>query len=272
MFFTASFYCLLPFIAVCGTIIKNDFRGVLVALYIALGVCVALEFVFVPWFLKVMWPDPSKKSLLLKMICASLFVAVGVISMYISDNRTEFAYTMLLGLVFGWLGDFFLHVNSTQTCFGIGFTSFLIGHIVYIISYVRALNNIFPDYPVISLAEVGVALGLGAIALICYNKLKLDMPGIFVKLSMGTYFLILVTMFIKATALGVNYMLSGGEYGIVALLVLVLGSLCFVMSDVVLGVIMFGGLKKNYPIKIFNIVTYFAGQVLLASSILFIKG
>ena len=258
MFFTASFYCLLPFIAVCGTIIKNDFRGVLVALYIALGVCVALEFVFVPWFLKVMWPDPSKKSLLLKMICASLFVAVGVISMYISDNRTEFAYTMLLGLVFGWLGDFFLHVNSTQTCFGIGFTSFLIGHIVYIISYVRALSNIFPDYPVISL--------------ICYNKLKLDMPGIFVKVSMGTYFLILVTMFIKATALGVNYMLSGGAYGIVALLVLVLGSLCFVMSDVVLGVIMFGGLKKNYPIKIFNIVTYFAGQVLLASSILFIKG
>ena len=272
MFFTASFYCLLPFIAVCGTIIKNGFRGVLVALYIALGVCVALEFVFVPWFLKVMWPDPSKKSLLLKMICASLFVAVGVISMYISDNRTEFAYTMLLGLVFGWLGDFFLHVNSTQTCFGIGFTSFLIGHIVYIISYVRALSNIFPDYPVISLAEIGVALILCVCALVCYCKLKLDMPGIFVKLSMGTYFLILVTMFIKATALGVNYMLSGGEYGIVALLVLVLGSLCFVMSDVVLGVIMFGGLKKNYPIKIFNIVTYFAGQVLLASSILFIKG
>ncbi|MBO5895884.1 MAG: hypothetical protein J6Q83_01170 [Clostridia bacterium] len=56
------------------------------------------------------------------------------------------------------------------------------------------------------------------------------------------------------------------------MVVLVLGSLCFLLSDVVLGFIMFGGFKKNYPIKIFNIVTYFAAQVLLASSILFIKG
>jgi hypothetical protein len=34
---------------------------------------------------------------------------------------------------------------------------------------------------------------------------------------------------------------------------------------------MFGGQKKNRPLKIFNIVTYFAGQMLLASSILFVN-
>lgn len=242
------------------------------ALYVAFALCCVAEFVFVPWFLKVMWPNPSKKSLLLKMICASLFVAVGVLSIYIADNHTEYAYTMLAGLIFGWIGDFFLHVNTTKTCFGIGFTSFLVGHVVYIVSYIRALGNIFPDYPKFSIMEICIAVGLCAVALVCYIKLGLNMPGIFVKLSMGSYFVILDIMFVKATALGVNYLISGGEYGVVALLVLSIGSLCFLLSDVVLGVIMFGGQKKNYPIKIFNIVTYFAAQVLLASSILFIKG
>ena len=242
------------------------------ALYVSLALCCLLEFVFVPWFLKVMWPNPSKKSLLLKMICASLFVAVGVLSIFIADNHSEYAYTMLLGLVLGWIGDFFLHVNGTNLCFGIGFTSFLLGHVVYIVSYIRALGNIFPEYSVVNGIEICAAVALCVIALVCYVKLKLDMPGIFVKVTMGTYFVILTIMFVKATALGYNYMISGGQFGVLALIVLMLGSLCFLMSDVVLGCIMFGGFKKNYPIKIFNIATYFAAQVLLASSILFIKG
>ncbi len=242
------------------------------ALYIMFSLCCVLECVFVPWFLKVMWPNPSKKSLLLKMICATLFVGVGVLSIFIADNHTEYAYTMLLGLVFGWIGDFFLHVNTTKTCFGIGFTSFLLGHVVYIVSYIRALRNIFPDYSPLNAVEICFTVGLCVVALVCYRKLGLNMPGAFVKLSMGSYFVILDVMFVKATALGVNYLLSSGEHGVIALLVLSVGSLCFLLSDVVLGIIMFGSQKKNYHIKIFNIVTYFIAQVLLASSILFIKG
>lgn len=242
------------------------------ALYVAFALCCVAEAVFVPLFLKAMWPNPSKKSLALKMLCATLFVGIGVLSVFIADNHTEYAYTMLLGLAFGWMGDFFLHVNTTKTCFGIGFTSFLIGHIVYIVSYIRALGNIFPQYPKVSIFEICLAAGLCVVALVCYRKLGLNMPGVFVKLSMGSYFVILDVMFVKATALGVNYLLSGGEYGVIALFVLSVGSLCFLLSDVVLGIILFGGRKKNYPIKIFNIVTYFVAQVLLASSILFIKG
>lgn len=242
------------------------------ALYVAFALCCVAEAVFVPWFLKAMWPNPSKKSLALKMLCATLFVGIGVLSVFIADNHTEYAYTMLLGLAFGWMGDFFLHVNTTKTCFGIGFTSFLIGHIVYIVSYIRALGNIFPQYPKVSIFEICLAAGLCVVALVCYRKLGLNMPGVFVKLSMGSYFVILDVMFVKATSLGVNYLLSGGEYGVIALFVLSVGSLCFLLSDVVLGIILFGGRKKNYPIKIFNIVTYFVAQVLLASSILFIKG
>lgn len=244
---------------------------VFVALRILLIVCCALEFLFVPWFLKAMWPNPTKKSLLLKMICASLFVAVGVLSMYISDNFSKFAILMLIGLIFGWMGDFFLHVNTTSTCFAIGFSFFLIGHIIYIADYVKTLSAMFPGYNHFNLIEVGLIAGLLVAALVGAIKLKLNMSA-FVKISIGTYFLILAIMFVKASALGFNYMLTGVPYGWLGFLALCLGSLDFLVSDVLIGIIIFGGKKKNYPLKIVNIVTYFVAQVLLASSILFIKG
>jgi hypothetical protein len=50
--------------------------------------------------------------------------------------------------------------------------------------------------------------------------------------------------------------------------VLIVGSLCFVLSDATLGMLNFGP-KKTFPLKCFNIGTYYAAQVLLASTILF---
>ena len=243
-----------------------------VVLKIALAICCALELLFVPWFLKVMWPNPSKKSLLLKMICASLFVAVGVLSIYISNNFTTFAMMMLVGLIFGWIGDFFLHVNTTFICFCIGFVNFLIGHIVYIAAYIKTLGVMFPEYNPINVVEIAALLVLSVIAILGSAKLKLKLPAKWMYFFIGLYFLILAVMFIKATALGYNYMCSGAAFGWCALVVLCFGSFNFLVSDVLIGVIMFGDRKKNYPLKIVNIATYFAAQVLLATSILFVKG
>ncbi len=242
------------------------------AMKIAFAVCCVLEFIFVPWFLKVMWPNPNKKSLLLKMICASLFVAVGVLSMYISQNFTTFAMMMLVGLIFGWIGDFFLHVNTTFICFAIGFVNFLIGHIVYIAAYIKTLTSMFPGYNHFNYIEIAAVVLLAVAALIGAVKYKLKLPGAISKFFIGLYFAILAVMFVKASALGYNYMATGAPFGLLAFLVLCVGSFSFLVSDVLIGVIIFGGKKKNYPLKIVNIVTYFVAQVLLASSILFIKG
>ena len=103
-------------------------------------------------------------------------------------------------------------------------------------------------------------------------KFKLNIPGKVTKGAIAVYFVILALMFVKATALGYGYMSTGAVGGVPALIVLSVGSFSFLVSDVLIGIIMFGGKKKNYPLKIVNIVTYFVAQVLLASSILFIKG
>lgn len=152
----------------------------------------------------------------------------------------------------------------------IGFASFFAGHIAYIKGYVTALNS-FEGYNNINIIEVVVLLVLLAIAMWVFKRFDLKFSMKLLKVAIIIYTIILVTMFIKATSLGVNYMLSGGENGVAALLVLSLGSLFFLLSDATIGILMFGGQKKNRPLKIFNIVTYFAGQMLLASSILFIN-
>ncbi len=250
-------------------ILSIDLRGNIMGLWIIFASFFVLQCVFTPWFLKASWPNRSNKSLLLKMIAASLFVATGVLSMYISDNFSQFAFTMLAGLVFGWIGDFFLHSNS-QKFFAIGFVSFLVGHLVYIAGYINALNT-FKNYMQFNFIEVVIGVALLAIALISAKKFNMQFSMKLLKYAIAIYTVILITMFLKASSLGINYMLSGGENGVLAAIVLTLGALLFVASDGTIAILMFGGQKGNRPLKIFNIVTYFAGQMLLASSILFIK-
>lgn len=241
------------------------------ALWIIFGLCLVVELICTPWYLKALWPQKCRKSLILKMICSTMFVSIGVLSMFISNNFSTYAITMLIGLVMGWVGDYFLHAKPTNAFFVTGFTSFLIGHLFYIGAYVKALPRLFPDYKMFNAPEIIVGLVVIAAALINAKVIKVKFSPKVVKYAIAVYFVIITFMFVKASALGFNYWQNGGEHGIICFLVLTLGSLFFVLSDATLGIISFGGQKKNYPLKIFNIVTYFGGQVMLASSILFIN-
>lgn len=238
-------------------------------LWILFGICFVIQCFSTPLFLKLSWPNRSIKSLTAKMVCATMFVCVGLLSVHIAGNTSTFAKTMMIGLIFGWIGDYFLH-SERNSFFVIGFTSFLAGHVAYITAYVRALNT-FESYNHINVIEIIVLVGLLIISMWVFKRFEFEFSMKILKVAIIIYTVVLVTMFLKATALGLQYMLSGGQNGLLAVLVLALGSLFFVLSDGTIGILMFGGQKKNRPLKIFNIVTYFAGQMLLASSILFIN-
>ncbi len=238
-------------------------------LWIIFGACFLLQCFTTPLFLKYSWPSRTVKSHILKMICAALFVAVGFLSIKISGNTSDFAVTMLVGLILGFVGDFFLHFDN-QSYFAIGFISFMAGHIAYIKAYVCALN-LYEGYNQFNAYEIVAGIVICVFALWQAKRFKVSFSMKILKYGIILYSIILVTMFLKAVALGVNFLISGGENGVLALLVLSIGSLLFVMSDATLGILLFGGQKKNRPLKIFNIGTYFAGQMLLASSVLFIK-
>ncbi len=241
------------------------------ALWIAFGICLLVEAVCTPWYLKALWPQKCRKSLILKMICSTMFVSIGVLSMFIADNFSSYAITMLVGLVLGWIGDYFLHAKPSNVYFVTGFISFLIGHIFYIAAYVNALPTLFDGYKMLNIPELIIGAVVLIAAFIMMKVIKMKMSPKIVGVGIWLYFIILTFMFTKATALGYHQWQSGAEGGLLAFVVLTLGSFFFVLSDASLGVIMFAGQRKNYPLKIFNIVTYFCGQVMLASSILFIN-
>ena len=241
------------------------------ALWILFGLCLIVEVVCVPWYLKALWPEKCTKSLILKMVCATMFVCIGVLSMFIAGNFSQYATIMLIGLVLGWIGDYFLHAKPSNAYFVTGFLSFLVGHFFYIGAYLKALPRLFEGYSFITTPEIVLGVTIIVISAIMKKLTKMKMTPKIVNFGIWLYFTILTFMFVKATFLGYNYWQSGAQGGIVAFAVLTVGSFFFVLSDESLGVIMFGGQKKNYPLKIFNIVTYFAGQVMLASSILFIN-
>lgn len=233
--------------------------------------CVIIEIVFTPLFLKAQWPQACFKSLVYKMICSTAFVSIGVLSVFISGNKSIYAIMMLVGLCLGWIGDYFLHAKTTNTYFAIGMVSFMLGHIVYIACYMRTLPVISPDYNMFNIIEIIIIVALMGVAYIAAVKFKVEFSMKLLKFAVIVYTAILITMFIKASALGVVYYKTGAENGLLSMLILITGSLCFTLSDATIGLLMFGGKAKNKPLKVFNIVTYFAGQVLLASSILFIN-
>ena len=240
-------------------------------LWILFSLCLVVEVVCVPWYLKALWPEKCTKSLVLKMVCATMFVSVGVLSMFISNNFSSYAITMLVGLVFGWVGDYFLHAKPSNVYFVTGFSSFLIGHFFYIGAYVRVLPKLFPDYKMLNAPELIIGAVVLVLATVMLKVTKMKMTPKIVEVGIWVYFIILTFMFTKATSLGYHQWQSGAQGGILPFLVLTLGSFCFVLSDASLGVIMFADQRKNYPLKIFNILTYFWGQIMLASSILFIN-
>ena len=200
-----------------------------------------------------------------------MFVCVCVLSMFIADNFSRYALTMLVGFVFGWIGDYFLHAKPSNAYFVTGFISFLIGHIIYIVAFVKATPVIAPDYKLFNGVEIAVIIGIVTLLMVAAELVKVRFSPSVVKVGVIIYLLAINSMVVRAAVLGYSYYKTGAEFGIVALLLLGIGATAFLLSDITLGIIIFGGRKKNYPIKIFNIITYFWGQVMLASSILFIN-
>lgn len=241
------------------------------ALKVLFCLCLVVELFCVPWYLKALWPEKCRKSLILKMVCSTMFVSVCVLSMFIADNFSRYALTMLVGFVFGWIGDYFLHAKPSNAYFVTGFISFLIGHIIYIVAFVKATPVIAPDYKLFNGVEIAVIIGIVTLLMAAAEVVKVKFSPSVVKVGVIIYLLAINSMVVRAAVLGYSYYKTGAEFGIFALLLLGIGATAFLLSDITLGIIIFGGRKKNYPIKIFNIITYFWGQVMLASSILFIN-
>ncbi len=234
---------------------------------------ILLECVTVPMFLKYYWPNKCKQSMLFKMLSASLFVLCGFLAMKISGNNTPYATLMIVGLIFGWLGDLFLHwLKSRMVIFAVGLVAFLTGHIFYIIAFQKAIEKTYPGAAVLTWYEILMAIAVVGgifIMLLVKNKIKGQELMVF---GAVVYGLILITMLTKAARFVIGEVVHGTNDHMVGIFFTILvAAILFVTSDLLLGYII--GFKKDGKriLRIINILTYFPAQILLACSIFFVQ-
>lgn len=239
---------------------------------ILFALTIVLEFVTVPIFLKYYWPDKCKQSMLFKMISATLFVLCGYFAIKISGNNTPYADLMLWGLIFGWLGDLLLHwLSDKMAIFAVGVVAFLTGHIFYIVALQKAIETTYPASSPFEWYEfVFLAVALTAVLIFAFvKKLFKEKPAITSALTV--YGVILFIMFAKTARYAIGEWAYGTNDHMVLTFVTVLGGgALFAISDLLLGYIILLN-KHNRILRIINIVTYFAAQILLASSILVVR-
>ena len=241
---------------------------------ILFALCVAAEFVTVPLFLKNSWPKKTNLSLLFKMVSSTLFILCGVLAMKIAGNGSEYAKLIIWGLVMGWIGDFFLHLKTDKVAvFGAGLFAFLAGHIFYIIAFQKGIRIHYPGADTFTWYEcLAVVLFVGLIILYALKKKIKAKPVMAVPVVL--YALTISFMLVKAVRLCFAFWAWGlyeSTMWLICLIVTVaVGAVLFVLSDASLGLILFAGQNKNQKLKWFNIGTYYAAQVLIASSIFLI--
>ncbi len=239
-----------------------------------IALAIITELIFVPKFLVAQRPGICIKSFCFKMICATMFVFIGFLCCYYTNNTSEFAKHMLIGLCLGWIGDVFLHIKpAKEVFFGIGFCFFFSSHILYLIAFSKATKQYFPEESSIGIVNIILI----AIVIFCsylYIKFKKKM-----KLTLLTgplcfgYGIVLVPMMVNAFVFSVRYIAAGYPNAILGGICLTFGGISFYMSDLSIAFLMFNKPDNgNISLKNHNIGTYFFAQTMLALSTLFIGG
>ncbi len=240
-------------------------------LFIVLTIgAIVIETIFTPFFLHYQRPGICLKSFICKMICASMFLTVGVLAYFYTGNSSEFAKFLLIGLASSWFGDMFLHMKQgSKVTFGIGLVFFAAAHVFYLISYYKATKLYFPERNFINIIDIILII---VTILVFYYLFKGKGQINFlhsIMIVFAIYGIILVTMFVKAITFGIEFIIAGNA--VFGGLSLALGGTLFFSSDLTLVLLMFNEKwKKSHRLKDYNIASYFLGQTLLALSVLFI--
>ncbi len=239
---------------------------------ILFAIGVVAEIPLVALFLKYYWPDRSKKSFATKVVCSLIFVLLGVFASKATGNNTLFADYMIWGLALGMAGDLLLHALTTKMLpFILGVIAFLVGHIYYIMALQRAIyttgyhKGVFTWYEILIVALIVVVAVVYSIKTTVFKRKGAMAYGLM------AYGVVLATMLAKA----IRYVIGEIAYGtndnmVMVTLTVGLGALLFFLSDASLGIILVSDKETKRGMRIFNIATYYAAQVLLAASIFFV--
>ena len=187
-----------------------------------------------------------------------MYLLTGTLAVLATGMITDYSLFMLVALVLGMLGDFFLEYKSKKF-FPLGTVFFALGHLVY--SYTFLFIGVYN-----AMAHIWAVLGMTlavTIMIFAFVKTKLRLKG--KKNMILIYAPVLIFSFACAVVKGA-IALSEGSFAFG--LCLIWGGSMFFASDFMIGVGK-GGLKRPKMLHYAVSYTYFAAQTLFALSILY---
>ena len=218
-----------------------------------------------PVYVKAQRNGPNYKTLALKMTCATGYIVTCVLSMLIGNNFSKFALLILLALGLSWIGDLFLHLWQTKVFPAIGFLGFLSAHFVFIAAYWTKIKELSPDRAFFTVPEIAAVAAFCVFFILFSLKIGTNLKSVLV-VPVLIYCTVITTMLCKAAVMGVLYAKAGLPHGSLAATTAILGAALFVASDFSIAILLFNEKhKKNYPLKMFNMVTYFMAVLLLSA-------
>ena len=209
----------------------------------------------------------SLKTIIFKTIASLFFVALGIYTFVVSkEGNLVFKIFLLLGLIFGMLGDVFLGFKyiTTKTkniWILLGMFAFALGHISYILGlflgfYVPG-NMLFLFLPFVT------ALGISFIYLVIARRVGINFGKMF---PFGIFYLLCLTTMLS-TAL---FMSIFHGFTLVTLTMFFSGAICFATSDFMLtGAYFKPGARPKAYMATYS-VFYYLAQFIIAFSLFFL--
>lgn len=204
------------------------------------------------------YADKLVHALILKGFASLGFVLLGVIFLSVTQDMT-FGWLVAVGLAFGAIGDILLSARSLlksggQSMFMAGIGAFFTGHLLYIAALLsRGISALFIGVPVCAAASI---------LLIPFLLKRIEISGK-LKTFGVTYMSLIFLMAGCAAGLLVFAPFSTGH------LLFAAGAALFTLSDVILVFHLFGR-KKHGSFRALNLSSYYAGQILIALSLLLV--
>lgn len=206
----------------------------------------------------------SVKNLLFKSVSSLCYLLTAVFALINNSQAYSYGSLIIMGGALGLVGDILLDLkglykNEEKVYLKGGFIFFLVGHIFYISAI---LNSIKMKWWLILIAcVISIAIGIGTV--LSANIMKVHY-GAYRRIVAIYVAFLSMTMVCSIFAAIVSHFQKG--YVIIAI-----GSVLFLLSDAVLSNTFFGR-GKDKKIHIFiNHFLYYAGQYLIAASVMFVK-
>lgn len=195
-------------------------------------------------------------ALFTKTIASLGFVFAAVLALIYVDFEKYFAF-IIAGLLLGMIGDILLDLkrlykDDAPTYLNYGMLAFGLGHIMYFM----ALGNFYGfDGSFVLKTFIAIAVGVAFSALVVFvlaKYLKLDF-GEF-KWQSFAYSTVLTAVMVLALITGIKNN---------TLLLMNIGLVAFLASDLVLSTQYFGGREENKVLTAINHILYYGAQVLI---------